>query len=58
MDISEEQWLSFWFNDIEIDIIQMYRKDGMKETEIAESLGIPVSQVNETLAKYEVTRYG
>lgn len=42
-----------FFKDIAIDIITMYREDGMKETEIAKSLGLSLTQVHEVLASYE-----
>lgn len=42
-----------YFKDIEIDIITMYREDGMKETEIAVSLGIPLIMVHDALAAHE-----
>lgn len=42
-----------YFKNIEIDVIDMYRSEGMKETEIATSLGISLTQVNEILAAYE-----
>lgn len=42
-----------FFKEIEIDVIDMYHSDGMKETEIATSLGISLMKVNEILAAYE-----
>jgi predicted transcriptional regulator len=42
-----------YFKEIAIDIIEMYREDGMKETEIAKSLGLSLTQVHEVLAAYE-----
>lgn len=42
-----------FFKDLEIDVIDMYRDDGMKENEIAKSLGISVTQVNQILSKYD-----
>jgi DNA invertase Pin-like site-specific DNA recombinase len=42
-----------YFKNLEIDVIEMFREDGMKETEIATSLGISVLQVHEILAAYE-----
>jgi DNA-directed RNA polymerase specialized sigma subunit len=42
-----------FFKDIEIDVIDMYHSDGMKETEIATSLGISLTQVHEILAAYD-----
>jgi len=42
-----------YFKDIAIDIITMYREDGMKETEIAKSLGLSLTQVHDVLAAYE-----
>lgn len=42
-----------YFKDIAIDIVTMYREDGMKETEIAKSLGLSLTQVHDVLALYE-----
>ena len=42
-----------YFKDIAIDIVTMYREDGMKETEIAKSLGLTLTQVHDVLALYE-----
>ena len=42
-----------FFKEIEIDVIDMFHSDGMKETEIATSLGISLTQVNEILAAYD-----
>ena len=42
-----------YFKDIATDIITMYREDGMKETEIAKSLGLTLTQVHDVLALYE-----
>ena len=42
-----------FFKNIEIDVIDMYHSDGMKETEIATSLGISLTQVHEILAAYD-----
>jgi len=40
-----------FFKDVEIDVIDMFHSDGMKETEIATSLGISLTQVHEILAE-------
>ncbi len=42
-----------YFKDIEIDVIDMFHSEGMKETEIATSLGISLTQVHEILAAYD-----
>jgi len=42
------------WSTIEIDVIEMYRKDGMNEIEIAKSVGISVLQVHEILAAHEL----
>lgn len=42
-----------YFKNVEIDVIDMYRNEGMKETEIATSLGIPLSEVHAILSDYE-----
>lgn len=41
------------FSNIEISVLEMYFQDGMKEREIAKSLGIGLSMVHEVLANYE-----
>ena len=42
-----------FFKEIEIDVIDMFHSEGMKETEIATSMGIPLEQVHEILAAYD-----
>jgi len=42
-----------YFKNVEIDVIDMYHSDGMKESEIAKSLGIPLTQVHSILAAYD-----
>ena len=42
-----------YFKNLEIDVIEMYRVDGLKETEIAKITGLALSEVNEILAAYE-----
>ena len=42
-----------YFKNLEIDVIDMYRNEGMKETEIANSLGIALSEVHAILSDYE-----
>ena len=42
-----------FFKNIEIDVIDMFHSEGMKETEIATSLGISLTQVNEILSAYD-----
>jgi len=42
-----------FFKNAEIDAIQMYRLDGMKEREIATATGLSVLEVEEILARYE-----
>lgn len=42
-----------FFKEIEIDVIDMYHSEGMKETEIATSLGISLTQVHSILAAYD-----
>jgi len=42
-----------FFKDLEIDVIDMFRVDGMKETEIATATGLPVAEVHRILAAYE-----
>jgi len=42
-----------YFKNLEIEVVEMYRHDGLKEAEIAKSLGISLTQVNEILAAFE-----
>ena len=42
-------------NDTDLQILEMYYKDGMKETEIAKSLGLSLLIVHEVLAAFEWT---
>lgn len=42
-----------FFSNLEISVLEMYFQDGMKEREIARSLGIELSMVHEVLANYE-----
>jgi hypothetical protein len=42
-----------YFKNLEIDVIEMYRVDGLKEAEIAKITGLLLSEVNEILAAYE-----
>lgn len=42
-----------YFKDLEIDVIDMFREDGMKETEIATATGLSVVEVHRILAAYE-----
>jgi len=42
-----------YFKNLEIDVIDMYHSEGMKEFEIATSLGIPLTQVHAILAAYD-----
>jgi DNA-binding transcriptional regulator LsrR (DeoR family) len=40
-------------NETDLQIIEMFYEDGMKESEIAESMGISELAVHEVLAAYE-----
>lgn len=42
-------------NEIDTQILEMYFRDGMKEHEIAKSLGLSELLVHETLADFENT---
>lgn len=42
-----------FFKEMEIEIIDMFHSDCMKETEIAKSLGISLLKVHDVLAAYE-----
>lgn len=42
-----------YFQDLEIDVIDMFHSDGMKELEIATATGLTVLQVHDILAAYE-----
>ena len=40
-------------NTADLDILEMYFRDGMKEAEIAESMGLSLLTVQEVLAAFE-----
>jgi DNA-binding transcriptional regulator LsrR (DeoR family) len=40
-------------NDADLQILAMYYEDGMKEKEIAESLGLSLLTIHEVLAAWE-----
>lgn len=42
-----------YFSELHIDIVDMFHLEGMKETEIAVSLGIPLIMVHDALAAHE-----
>ena len=42
-----------YFKNIEIDVIDMYRQDGLREVEIAKITGLSLTEVQEILAAYE-----
>jgi transposase len=42
-----------FFKDRELEIIEMYTIDGMKETEIANRVGATLLEVHDVLAAYE-----
>lgn len=42
-----------YFKNLEIDVIDMYREDGLKEEEIAKITGLSLTEVNDILAAYE-----
>lgn len=42
-----------FFSNLEIDVIDMHHIEGMKETEIAVSLGISLKEIREILAAYD-----
>ena len=42
-----------YFKDRELEIIEMYTIDGMKETEIANRVGATLLEVHDVLAAYE-----
>jgi len=44
-------------NDADLRILEMYYQEGMKETEIAESLGLSLLTVHEVLAAWENGEY-
>jgi len=46
-----------YFKNIEIDVIEMFQEDGMKETEIATSLGISLTEVHNIIARFEADDY-
>ena len=42
-----------YFKNLEIDIIEMYRQDGLREVEIAKITGLSLTEVHEILSAYE-----
>jgi hypothetical protein len=42
-----------YFKNLEIDVIEMYRVDGLREAEIAKITGLSLTEVNEILSAYE-----
>ncbi len=42
-----------YFKNLEIDVIEMHRVDGLKEAQIAKITGLSLTEVNEILAAYE-----
>ena len=42
-----------YFANLEIDVIEMFHEDNMKETEIAAFLGISVITVHNIIARFE-----
>lgn len=42
-----------YFKDLEIEVIDLYRHDGLKEAEIAKITGLSLTEVNEIIASYE-----
>jgi len=42
-----------YFKNLEIDVIDMYREDGLREVEIAKITGLSVTEVHEILSAYE-----
>jgi hypothetical protein len=42
-----------YFKNLEIDVIEMYRVDGLREAEIAKITGLSLTEVSEILAAYE-----
>lgn len=42
-----------YFKNLEIDVIDMYRNDGLREVEIAKITGLSLTQVHEILSSYE-----
>jgi hypothetical protein len=42
-----------FFSNVEIDVVEMYRIDGMKEREIATATGLSVLEVYDIIARYE-----
>ena len=42
-----------YFKNIEIDVIDMYRQDGLREVEIAKITGLSLTEVHEILSAYE-----
>ena len=42
-----------YFKNLEMDVIQMYKEDGLREVEIAKVTGLSLMQIHEVLSAYE-----
>jgi hypothetical protein len=42
-----------FYKNLEFDVIQMYKEDGLRETEIAKVTGLSLTQIHEVLSAYE-----
>lgn len=42
-----------YFKNLEIEVIEMYRFDGLREVEISKITGLSLTEVHEILAAYE-----
>lgn len=42
-----------FYKNLEFDVIQMYKEDGLREVEIAKVTGLSLTQVTEMLTSYE-----
>jgi hypothetical protein len=42
-----------FYKNLEFDVIQMYKEDGLREHEIAKVTGLSLTQIHEVLSAYE-----
>jgi hypothetical protein len=42
-----------YYKNLEFDVIQMYKEDGLREVEIAKVTGLSLTQIHEVLSAYE-----
>jgi hypothetical protein len=56
-DMSQKWWhknfIMGFYKNLEFDVIQMYKEDGLREHEIAKVTGLSLTQIHEVLSAYE-----